>query len=88
MNNKDYITLKWGTLKSWLLTSKKGQELLKKYTELGASLSAMRQRDTEEQKELICGMIDTVQGEIYLDWDGEYVSKEKAKKYVMEYGVK
>jgi hypothetical protein len=24
--------------------------------------------------------------EIFLDWDGKYVSKEAAKKYVMEYG--
>ena len=87
MTDTDYVTLKWGTLKSWNLTSEKGIELLKKYCEIGSSFSAMSQRDTPEQKVLICEMIDTVQGEIYLDWDGEYVSKEDAKKYVMEYGL-
>ncbi len=86
MKEEDYITLKWGTLKSWKLESEKGQELLRKYEEIGSTFSAMAQRDTPEQKELICQMIDTV-GEIYLDWDGEYVSKERAKKYVMDYST-
>lgn len=87
MERKDYISLKWGTLKAWRLTSDKGRELLAKYEELGASASAMMQRDTPEQKNLICEMIDTVPGDIYMDWDGKYISKEEAKKYVMEYGV-
>jgi len=82
---EDYITLKWGTLKSWKLTSEKGIDLLKKYYELGASYSAMAQHDTPEQKKLICEMIDEVPGEIYLEWDDKYVSKEEAKRYVMEY---
>jgi len=82
---KDYITLKWGTLKSWKLTSEKGKELIKKYSEIGSCYSAMMQRDTPEQKNLICEMIDNVPGEIFLDWDGKYVSKEEAKKYVTEY---
>lgn len=88
MNEKrDHITLKWGTLKAWKLTSEKGQELLLQYHALGSSLSAMAQRDTKEQKALICQMIDECSTpEIYLDWDGKYVSKEEAKQYVMEYG--
>lgn len=86
MEKQDYITLKWGTLKSWKLTSEKGQKLLKRYFDIGASMSAMSQNDTQEQKELICEMIDTIPGDIYLDWDDKDVSKEEAKKYVMEYG--
>lgn len=86
MESEDYITLKWGTLKSWRLTSEKGKELLKKYDELGASYSAMMQKDTQEQKRLICEMIDVVPGEIFLDWDDKFVSKDEAKKYVMSYG--
>ena len=85
-----YIALKWGTLKRWNVTTDKGMELLKKYHEIGLSLSAMAQDDTPEQKQIICDLIDECdnpQG-IYLDWDGEYVSKEEAKKYVMEYGKK
>ena len=85
----DHISLKWGTLKSWHLTSEKGQELLRKYYALGSSISAMSQRDTPEQKDLICQMIDECgTDDIWLDWDGKQVSKDEAKKYVMEYGEK
>lgn len=88
MGNQDHITLKWGTLKSWELTSEKGGELLKRYRKLGSSMSAMLQRDTPEQKQLICEMIDECNAEtICLDWDGKHVSKEEAKKYVLDYGV-
>jgi lambda repressor-like predicted transcriptional regulator len=88
MAEQDYITLKWGTLKSWNVTSAEGRALLKKYGELGNFMSAIMQRDTPEQKEIICKLIDLMPGEIYLDWDGRYVSKEVAKKYVLEYGMK
>jgi len=86
MNEQDYINLKWGTLKAWRITSEKGKELLQKWGDLGASCSAMNQKDTPEQKQLICQLIDEVPGEIYLDWDAKYVSKDEAKRYVMEYG--
>lgn len=86
--NEEYITLKWGTLKSWNIKSDEGIALLQKYGELGYSESAAMQHDTPEQKEIICKLIDLVPGEIYLDWDGKYVSKDEAKKYVMEYGIK
>ena len=82
----NYLTLKWGTLKSWRFDSEKGKELLTEYVELGASFSAMAQNDTPRQKEIICELIDLSDGDtIYLDWDGKDVSKEEAKKYVMEY---
>ena len=88
MENQNYLTLKWGTLKSWDFTnSEKGKELLKEHCEIGSGLSAMTQHDTIRQKEIICELIDLCDGDtIYLDWDGEYVSKEKAKEYVMNYG--
>ena len=87
MEDKEYLTLKWGTLKAWNLKSDKSKELLKKYHEIGLSLSAMLQNDTQEQKKIICRIIDECDAEtIYLDWDGKYVSKDEAKKYVMEYG--
>lgn len=54
----DHLTLKWGTLKSWKFSSEKGQKLLKQYFDIGASMSAMTQHDTPEQKELICQLID------------------------------
>lgn len=87
MKSKNHLTLKWGTLKSWNLSGlPEAQVLLERYDELGSSISAMSQRDTPEQKEIICKLIDLVPGEIYLDWDAKYVSKEQAKKYVLDYG--
>lgn len=85
--SEDYLTLKWGSLKSWNLTSEKSQELLKKFYEDGVSMSAMMQHNTENQKDILCQIIDECGAEeIYLDWDDKYVSKEDAKQYVMEYG--
>lgn len=83
---KDYVTLKWGTLKSWKVTSREGKELLEKYALLGYSMSAASQHDTPEQKEIVCKLIDLVPDEIYLDWDDKYASKDEAKQYVMDYG--
>ena len=86
---KDSITLKWGTLKGWDLKTERAKETLKKYLELGVTIGVMQQHDTAEQKQLICELIDISNAEtIYLDWDGVDVSKEEAKKYVMGYGKK
>jgi hypothetical protein len=83
---KDYLTLKWGTLKSWSFHSDKAKKLLKEYGEIGSSVSAMLQHDTTRQKEIICELIDEGDFEtVCLDWDGKDISKEEAKKYVMEY---
>jgi hypothetical protein len=83
----DSITLKWGTLKGWKIHSEAGMTLLKRYIEMGASNSAMLQQDTPEQKEILCQLIDHCPGDVFLDWDGVYVSKEKAKEYVRTYGA-
>jgi len=83
----DFLTLKWGTLKAWKLSSKKAKPLLKRYFDIGASSSAMIQKDTPEQKEIICQLIDICGADtVCLDWDGRELSREKAKKYVMNYG--
>ena len=85
MKTEDYLSLKWGTLKAWNMTSERGQALVDRYFALGSSPSAMCQCDTPEQKELICQMIDECGAEtIHLDWDGTDVSKEAAKLYIME----
>lgn len=81
---KDHLTLKWGTLKSWKFHSKKALKLLKEYGEIGSSMSAMCQKDTPRQKEILCELIDEGNfKKVYLDWDGIEVSKAKAKKYVL-----
>lgn len=47
----------------------------------------MVQRDTASQKQAICDIIDALDNDtVYLDWDGKYVSKSEAKKYIREYG--
>ncbi len=81
----DYVTLKWGTLKSWKLTNPVFVPLIEEYNAEGSSASAMMQHDTPRQKEIICEMIDIIGKDVYLEWDGEYVSPAEAKKYVMEY---
>lgn len=89
MNKKNTLTLKWGTLKSWDFEgNEKAEELLNEYNEIGSSMSAAMQEDTPRQKEIICQLIDLADGQIYLDWDGKYVSKNKAKEYVINYGKK
>jgi hypothetical protein len=81
---KEYLTLKWGTLKAWEFHSDKAKELLKEYGEIGSSMSAMTQKDTPRQKEIICELIDIGNFEtVYLDWDDKDVSKEEAKKYII-----
>lgn len=82
----DSLLLKWGTLKGWDFHSDKAKELMKNYHALGSSISAMAQKDTPEQKKIICQLIDECDGIIQNDWDGEYYTKEQAKSYVMEYG--
>lgn len=82
---EDYILLKWGTLKGWSLHSKKGKQLLEEYNEIGSSMSAMLQKDTDRQKEIICQMIDECDGSIQSDWTGEHFTKAQAKEYVMDH---
>jgi len=46
----------------------------------------MTDHPTEERKQLLCKVIDKLNGEIQNDWTGEMLSKEEAKKYILEYG--
>ena len=66
--------------------NKEAIKLLKQYFRIGTSMSAMLKKDTVEQKKIICKLIDLMPGDIYLAWDGIYVSKKDAKKYVLSYG--
>lgn len=78
------LILKWGTLKGWSNATDECMKLLKAYHDQPVSMGAATQSDTPEQKELLMKMID-VFDLIYLDWDGEYVSKQKAKEYLTNY---
>lgn len=84
MARPECLTLKWGTLKGWTGISA-SLPILKRYHDLGFTLTAMAQADTPEQKEILCELIDAVDGTIQNDWGGKKMTKEEAKKYVMEY---
>lgn len=89
MNGNGYriIDIEVGSLKAWEIHNPETFELLKQWHALGSCGSAIAHRDTPEQKELICKIIDAVDcDEIYLSWNAQYVSKEKAKEYVMTFG--
>tara|TARA_R110000823_G_scaffold39872_3_gene106240 strand:+ start:11 stop:274 length:264 start_codon:yes stop_codon:yes gene_type:complete len=80
------LFLKWGTLKGWKVESEQSQAALKKYFDSGSnSASAALQQDNADQKEALCELIDVIDAEIENDWSGEIMSKDEAKKYVMEY---
>jgi hypothetical protein len=81
------LTLKWGNVKGWdgFAEGTPARAALEKWADSGQGISAM-QRQTPEQRELICDIIDAVDGEIWNDWDGIAMSKDEAKKYVREYG--
>lgn len=85
----DRLSLKWGTLKDWDLFSPAALAVLRKLNTRPRSMSAMTQRDSPEEKELICELIDSLNCDVvYLDWDNRYINKEEAKRYIREYGKK
>ena len=85
---KDSLTLKWGSLKAWSVHTPEARELVQKWFDLGVSDSAICHHDTPEQKELVCQLIDVMDiDSVCLDWDGIWVSKEDAKTYVRLYGT-
>ncbi|MEY4034576.1 MAG: hypothetical protein RL492_1770 [Verrucomicrobiota bacterium] len=83
----EYLSLKWGTLKSWNCVSEKSLDILRKYMSGGSSFSAMDQRDTPEQKQAICDLIDAIDGPIHNEWTGDMMTKDEAKAYVLGYGT-
>ena len=84
----DSLSLKWGTLKAWHFPDNEpAQALLREYMEIGSSVSAMTQKDTPRQKEIICELIDVgnCKEGVYLDWDGKHIPKDEAKDYIRNY---
>lgn len=82
------LTLKWGSLKAWDLKTEASLAAAQKYFDAGdVCMSAALQKDNSEQKAAICELIDALDNDqVYLCWDGIYVSKQEAKAYVMNYG--
>ena len=83
-----YLLLKWGSLKGWRVPEEgPAWDALKRWHEGGVSMSAMAQHDTDDQKQALCDLIDAVDGPITNDWSGEALTKDEAKRYVLEYGA-
>ncbi|MAK86535.1 MAG: hypothetical protein CMK96_06255 [Pseudomonas sp.] len=83
------LYLKWGTVKGWEDLSDASAAALQKWADFGVSMSATTQRDTTEQKQALCDAIDVVAsggGVIWNDWNGEEMTADAAKAYVMGYG--
>lgn len=85
---EEYLLLKWGNLKGWRLETDASRSAFKAYVEAGenaaAPMAMVRLEDAE--KVALCGLIDAVDGPITNDWSGEKMTKDEAKKYVLEYG--
>lgn len=80
MDSPEKLTLKFGGIKHYKLVINSPAWVLSQRF-INEDLS-----DEEEQK-LTLEFIDLIDcPEIYLSWKGIYVSKEEAKKYVLEYG--
>lgn len=83
----EHLLLKWGTLKGWNPgENEAAKAALERYFAEPTSLSAMSQHDTPEQKQAIIDLIDAINGPITNDWTGDELTKDEAKKYVLEYG--
>jgi hypothetical protein len=80
------LTLKWGTVKGWSDLSDESMGFLRQYFAGGVPMSAAADHPDQDRKKILCQLIDQMNGEIWLDWEGKRVSKEEAKKYVLEYG--
>jgi hypothetical protein len=84
----EHLLLKWGTLKGWDLGENEAAlAAARRYDEQPVSAGCMSQHDTPAQKRALCDMIDAINGPIHNDWTGEEMTKDEAKKYVLEYGA-
>lgn len=84
--SEQYLELKWGTLKGWNVNGNDAAfAAIKRYHGQPTSFGAMQQRDTAEQKEALCELIDAIDGPITNDWSGERMTKDEAKAYVRDY---
>ena len=81
------LGLKWGTIKFWNDIRPANMELLKQYME-EAPASCMMDNPDKARKELLCQLIDNIDGTIWNDWNGKKMTKKAAKEYVINYGNK
>lgn len=79
------LLLKWGSVKGWDDLSEKSQAILERYYADGVPMSAAMDKPDDERRAILCELIDQLDGEIHNDWTGKRMTKDEAKKYVLEY---
>lgn len=79
------LLLKWGTLKGWDGLTEPSQAIVRRYFADGVPLSCIADRPDADCKAILCELIDQIDGEIQNDWTGKMMTKDEAKKYVLEY---
>lgn len=94
---KDELGLKWGTVKFYDLVSEEALAAMERYNAIEDGsygitdgnvvvTGAAMHHQSDAEKLALCEVIDALNCDtVYLSWDGIDVSKEEAKKYVMEY---
>lgn len=80
------LTLKWGSVKGWNGLADKSVEIMERYFADGVPMSAMADKPGPDRQEILCELIDQLDGEIWNDWDGVVMTKDEAKSYVRDYG--
>lgn len=83
---KESLELKWGTVKGWGGLTEASVAILKRFYADGQPLSAMADHPGDDRREILCELIDQLDGEIWNDWDGCVMTKDAAKSYVRDYG--
>lgn len=83
--NESCLILKWGIVKGWNNIGDKAAEILNLYFVDGIPLGCANDKPNEQRRKILCNLIDIFDGTITNDWTGKKMTKNAAKKYVMEY---
>lgn len=84
--DEEFLLLKWGTVKGWDHLSEKSQGIMRRYFADGISMSCVTDKPNEKRKDILCELIDQLNGAIWNDWSGKKMTPDEAKAYVREYG--
>jgi len=79
------ITLRFGTVKTWLLDGKEARDALQKWADHGINIGIVSHKDTPEQQQDLLNALEFMD-KIWLDWHEVEVTKEEARKYILDYG--
>lgn len=84
--SKDFLLLKWGSLKSWDVSSNpKAIRLVEKWIKHSVNYSSIEHLNNEEQRDILCDLIRAHTGKIQDDWGGRVFTKEEAIEYIKNY---